>query len=324
MPEHNHQNCGHHSAAGLSDGRLRLSIAATLLFVVGEMAVGFHANSLALLSDAGHNFTDGLALALSWYAMRVASRPPDASRTYGYRRVGILTALANALTLIVIAALIGWEGILRLIHPQPANGPAIACTAAVALALNTVIALALRSSARNSINMKGAYLHMAGDAVASVGVIAAGLIIRYTGLQIADPIVSLIIAAIIARSSWGLIQETVNVLLEGAPAGIDVNALADNVLAIEGVSDLHDLHLWTIGDGMNALSCHLIVKEEDAERAGSVVQSVKRLLAERYQVGHSVIETECGGCDLVGLHCSIHEDAHMHEHSHEDGPVHEH
>lgn len=312
-----HAHCHHHSAENLTDTRLRAAIGMTFAFVLAEVVVGTRANSLALLSDAGHNFTDALALGLSWYAVRLARRPASEAKTFGYHRAGILTALFNALTLMVIALYIVREALGLIAHPQHvASGPMMV-VAAIGIALNLGIALGIRGEAAHSVNMRSAYVHMAGDALASLGVVAAGAVIRLTGWTYADPVVSMLIAALIAFSSWGIITETVNVLLEGAPRGMDLACMARDIEAVPGVDGVHDLHVWTISDHMNALSCHIGIRDSDARHAADVVRSVKAMLAHDYRVGHSTIETECGGCDSPELFCQMGaQPLHICDHSH--------
>ena len=240
----------------MSENRLRLSVLLTFGFVLLEAGTGFRSHSLALISDAGHNFTDGLALVLSWYALRVARRPATSGKTYGYHRVGILTALFNALTLLGISVFILREAVGLLLHPQAVAAAPMIAIALIAVAMNAAIALGLRTQAAHDLNMRSAYLHMLGDALSGVGVIAAGIVIHFTGWTLADPLVSVLIALFIARSSWGILTETVNILLENAPRGLDVEALAGAMRRVPGVRAVHDLHVWTIAEGMNALSCH--------------------------------------------------------------------
>jgi cobalt-zinc-cadmium efflux system protein len=300
----------------MSETKLKLSLLLTLSFVVIEAGVGMRAGSLALLSDAGHNFTDALALALSWYAIWIAGKPATPSKTYGYHRVGILTALFNALTLIVIAVFIFSEAWQAFAHPHGVSSVPMMIVASIAFVMNTVIALALRSEAAHDVNMRSAFIHMAGDALSSLGVIAAGAVIHFTGWVYADPLVSVLIGLFIVYSSWGIVRETVNVLLEGTPRGLDIGDMAQAMQAVPGVTDVHDLHVWTIGDGMNALSCHLRVCEPDLPRTAGVVSAVKNLLATRYNVRHSTIETECGGCESSELYCRMDKSGHSHSHEH--------
>ena len=300
----------HHSAGGMSEARLKLSLVLTLAFVLLEAVAGVRAHSLALISDAGHNFTDGFALLLSWYALWIARKPATPGKTYGYHRVGILTALFNAVTLLAIAAFICVEAVHLFAHPEPVqSGPMIA-VAIVAVIMNTVIAIGLHSGSHDSLNMRSAFIHMLGDALSSAAVVVAGLVIRFTGWQYVDPIVSVLIALFIFYTSIGIVRDAVNILLEGAPRGMDMKRLVAAIQSVPGVEDVHDLHVWTIGDGMNALSCHLRVAEADIPRASTVVSDVKAMLAANYSMRHTTIETECAGCHTSEVFCQM--EAHSH------------
>ena len=295
----------HHSAADMSESKIKLSLCLTLSFVVLELFSGLHSHSLALLSDAGHNFTDALALLLSWYALWIAKKPANATRTFGYHRVGILTALFNSLTLIVIAGLIFFEAFQLFLHPHPVEGSMMIWVALLAVFLNTVIAFWLRGEIAHSVNMRSAFIHMIGDALSAAGVVIAGIVIHFTHWIYADPLISVIIGLFITYSSWGIIKETLNVLLEGAPTGLDIPAMALAMRSVPGVTDVHDLHVWTIGDGVNALSCHIKLHEEELKEGRKVVEDIKQMLARDYSVHHSTIETECGDCATNSLYCNI-------------------
>jgi|SRR5579872_1402639 len=295
----------HHGAEGLSEGRLRLSLALTFGFVVVEAIFATRAHSLALLSDAGHNFSDGFALLLSWYALWIARKPATAGKTYGYHRVGILTALFNAMTLLAIAVLISVEALRRFAHPVPVESGPMIGVALVAVVVNTAIAVWLHAAAHTSLNVRSAFIHMVGDAVSSAAVVAAGLVVRFTSWRYVDPLVSLLIAAFIVYTSVGIVRDAVNILLEGAPRGLDMQDLITAMQGVPGVEDVHDLHVWTIGDGMNALSCHLRVAADDNASAATVVGNVKRMLAASYAMRHSTIETECDGCHTSEVYCQM-------------------
>lgn len=220
---HNHDH-----GTSLTGRRLLLSVFITVAFVIGEAAAGYFSNSLALLSDAGHNFADALALILSWYGLWMAQRPSSARRTFGYHRVGILTALVNAVALVVIALVIFWEAISRLRQPEPVHSTPMIVVALIAILLNSVISLWLRKAAKHDLNVRSAYMHMVGDAISAVGVVIAGLVVRLSGASMADPMVSILIGLLILWSSWGILKESVNVLLEGIPAGMDVWSVEQN------------------------------------------------------------------------------------------------
>ncbi len=316
MPHDHHHH--HHGSSGSETGRrLALSIALTLTFVLGEAAAGYWARSLALVSDAGHNFADALALVFSWWALWIARRPADARLTFGYHRAGILAALVNALSLVFIAFFIFWEAAERLREPSPvAAGPMIV-VALVAVVLNAVIGFWLHRDAKHDLNIRSAYLHMIGDAVAALGVVAAGIAVAWTGNSIADPIVSIGIGVLILASSWGILNESVNVLLEGVPKGLDMAALEQAIAEVPGVLGTHDLHVWTVGSGIVACCCHIVVTEQTVSSGQQVLRAVGAVLRERFKVAHATVQIEVEGCESDELYCTLRRagEAH-HGHSH--------
>jgi cobalt-zinc-cadmium efflux system protein len=316
MPHDHHHH--HHGASGSATGRrLALSIALTLAFVLGEAAAGYWARSLALLSDAGHNFADALALLLSWCALRVALWPSHARLTFGYHRAGIFAALVNALSLVIIALLIFWEAAERLRDPRPvAPGPMIV-VALIAVVLNGGISLWLRGAARHDLNIRSAYLHMLGDALSALGVVVAGVFVAWTGNPIADPIVSIAIGLLILVSSWGILNESVNVLLEGVPKGLDMKALEQAIGEVSGVLGTHDLHVWTVGSGIVACCCHIVVTEQTVSSGQQVLRAVAEVLRERFRVAHATIQVEVEGCESDELYCTLRRTGEPHHgHSH--------
>ena len=307
-----------HSHAVPEGGRtLGLSILLTVAFVLGEAVAGALAHSLALLSDAGHNLADALALVFSWYAIRVARRPADARRTYGYHRVGILVALVNAVSLVVLALWIFWEAAQRLRSPGPVESGPMIVVALIAVVLNGVISLWLRRGAAHDLNIRGAYIHMLGDALSALGVVAAGVVVATTGAAIADPIVSLLIGGLILWSSWGILSEAVDVLLEAAPKGLDMAALERGIKDVPDVIDIHDLHVWTVASGIVACSCHIVVEEQSASSSQNVHRSVATMLRHRFGIGHTTVQVEVEGCDSDGMYCTmrpVHDRCAGHEH----------
>jgi cobalt-zinc-cadmium efflux system protein len=293
---HDHQT----STAG---HRLVLSISITLAFVVGEAIAAYFAHSLALFSDAAHNFADALALLFSWYGIWIARKPSTRERTFGYHRVGILAALVNAVSLVIIALLIFWEAADRLGHPRPVHSTPMILVALVAVAINTAISLWLRGHAAHDLNVRSAYIHMLGDAISAVGVVAAGIIVAVTGTPFADPIVSVLIGLLILWSSWGILQESVNVLLESIPKGMDMDLVEQTIAGAPGVLAVHDLHVWTIGSGIIACSCHITVGEQSIRSGQDVLRAVNEELEHHFRISHSTIQVEVEGCDPDDMYC---------------------
>ena len=286
----------HDHSAPTSGRRLGLSTLLTLAFVAGEATAGYLSNSLALLSDAGHNLADAAALGLSWYAARVARRPADDRRTFGYHRAGVLAALANAAGLVVIAVFVFWEAAERFRTPEPVHGGTMIGVAVAAVAVNVVISLWLHAGSRRDLNVRSAYVHMVGDAVASAGVAVAGVVVWLTGESLADPLVSVLIGVLILWSGWGVVREAVNVLMEGVPEGVDMAAVEEALAGLPGVLNVHHLHVWAVSSGVTACSCHLVVTEQSVREGQQVVRAAADLLRERFHIGHTTIQVEVEGC----------------------------
>jgi cobalt-zinc-cadmium efflux system protein len=251
-----------HVHGGPTTGRyLGWSIVLTLTLVLSEAVAGYFSNSLALLSDAGHNFADAAALILSWFAVRAGRWPADARRTFGYHRVGVLAALVNAVGLVVIALLIFWEAVQRFRTSEQVESGLMIGTAAVSVVVNAVITFLLHAEAKHDLNIRSAYVHMLGDALSAVGVVVAGVMIALTGQTVADPLVSLLIGGLVLWSSWGIMKEAVDVLLEAVPKGMVLADVESAIRNVSGVREVHDLHVWTVAPGMAACSCHVLVNE---------------------------------------------------------------
>jgi len=271
--------------------------------VLAEAIGGWWGNSLALLSDAGHNLADAATLGLSWYALWMAGKPSHERMTFGYHRVGVFAALINAVSLVLIALFIGWEGIERLRHPEPASGVLMIVLATVAIIVNLAIGSRLHQGAKHDINVRSAYVHMIGDAVSAFGVVMAGIIIATTQWLLADPIVSLVIAALILYSSYGVLSESATVLLEGTPAGTDMPAVIDAMKNVAGVLDVHDLHVWMVGPGVVACSCHIVVAEQSVREGQQVLRAVVRDIEQRFHITHTTVQVEVEGCDATDMYC---------------------
>lgn len=303
----------HSHAATISSKQLLVATGLTFAFCLGEAAVGYFSNSLALMADAGHNFADALALALSAFAIWIATKPADSKRTFGYHRVGILAALVNAAGLVLMAGAIFWEALQRLMTPEPVQSGPMIWVACLAIVLNSGIAWWLSRAAKEDLNIRGAYLHMLGDAAASFGVVIAGIIIALTGAYIADPIVSIIFAALVLWSSWGILTESIHVLLEATPAGLDLAQVEQAIRNVNGVLDIHDLHVWTVSSGLIAASCHIVVAEQSVSGSQKIHQSVAHMLEHDFRIRHSTIQVEVDDC---GGHEHTTHSHHEHHHGH--------
>jgi len=294
----------------------------TLLILAVEVVAGVAAHSLALLSDAGHLVTDVVALGLAWFAVEQSKRPADAVRTYGYHRVGILTAMFNGATLIVIVLAIGIEAARRFAHPEPVKGGLVIAAALVAIAVNAYITLRLRGEEPN-LNVRAALLHVTGDLAASVGVVVAGAVILLTGWLYADPLISVGIAALIAWGALRIVVDTTNILLEGMPKGLQLATVQEAITSMPGVEGVHDLHVWSISPQQVALSAHIVVAEEQSAADGEhLIRRIEQRVCERFDIAHTTIQVEaCHPCADDGAHGPA---FHNHPHRHRGGQVHAH
>lgn len=294
-----------HSHEPATGNVLRWSLAATSAFVIVEIAAGLHAGSLALLSDAGHNFTDALALLLAWFGFFVAAKPADEIKTYGYHRAGVLAAFVNALALVALSIWIFRESYLRLRSPEPVKELTMILVAGLGLVLNAAIMWGLRSARRHDINVRSAFLHMLGDALGSIAIIIGALVIRSTGWYWVDPVLSFIIGALIIWTAWDIIKEALNILLEGLPRGLSLKTVGAAIRDVEGVLDVHHLHIWSLGSSTHALSCHVLIEDLPPSVSNAILARVKCALAERFHIHHTTIQFEHAGCDVPECDCAI-------------------
>jgi len=271
-------------------GKMKLAFFLTLIILVVELIGGIISHSLALLSDAGHVLTDIAAIGLSWYAMRQSEKPASEKFTFGYHRSGILAAFINAMTLIVIAVVILYEAIERFKNPQPVGSTWMFISASVGLMMNLYLGLGLRKE--DNINVKSAVLHMIGDAMASAGVIIGGFIILFTGWDIIDPILSVLIAFLIATGAWKIVKQTIGILMEGTPKGISLKEITDKLQSVDGVVNVHDLHVWSITSGKNALSCHVVLNNQVSFQESQVILRKIEHEMVHQGIGHVTIQLE--------------------------------
>jgi len=301
--DHSHAHDNGDRAARTSARTMAAAVAVTLAFVVAEALAGWFGNSLALLSDAGHNLTDAAALGLSWYALRMAEKPSHHGMTFGYHRVGVFAALANAVSLVIIALVIGFEAIERLRDPEPASGRLMVVVALTAIVVNVWISVRLHRGAKHDMNIRSAYLHMVGDAVSALGVVLAGVLVLITQSTLADPAVSLMIAALILYSSYDVLRESTTVLLEGTPASMDMPGVIAAIKGVTGVLDVHDLHVWMVGPGVIACSCHIVVAEQSVREGQQVLRAVAHGLEHEFRITHTTIQVEVEGCAADDMYC---------------------
>ena len=288
---HNHgHGHGHdHGPVDTGDWRYLVGLSVNLLFVLVEFTAGVISGSTALMADAGHNLSDVLGLAMAGGAAWLSRRQARGSLTYGYRKGTVLAALANALLLILACGWIGWEAIQRFIDPKPVASGIIMAVAGIGFVINLGTALLFLKDQHKDLNVRGAYLHMMADAAVSIGVVLAGGLIWMTGWSVVDPIFSLVIVAVILWSTWGLLKDSVNLALDGAPAGIAVDQVRAGLLAVPGVVAVHDLHVWGLSTTDAALTAHLVHERIDAPALLSEVQALAR---ERFGIGHVTIQLE--------------------------------
>jgi cobalt-zinc-cadmium efflux system protein len=298
-----HGGHAHPHARGVEAG-LRLALVLTFVILLVEVAGGLLSHSLALLADAGHVLTDAGALAMALFAARQVHRPADQTRTYGYHRTGILVALLNAAMLIAITLFIVVEAYSRLAHPEKVQTAPMVVAAAIGLVVNLFTATRLHGHGHD-LNTRAAWLHVVNDAGASAGVIVAALLIAFTGQTALDPVLSVAIAALIAVGAWRLLNEALTVLMEAAPREINMPELVRQMLGVSGVRDVHDLHVWSIGSGLTALSCHVRIDDQPLCDGLSVVDRLNATLRDRFGIAHCTIQPETTGCAAPDLYCAL-------------------
>lgn len=303
VAHHHHPHHSHAHTHGQVKGRvLFISLAVTVAFVIFEAIAGFRAGSLALLSDAGHNFIDAFALLLAAIGVYLGGRPADHIKTYGYERAGVLVAFVNAVTLLALSGVLAYESYQRLLHPQPVAAMTMVVVAAVGLVINLGIAFGIGNG--HDLNLRAAWMHMIGDAASSAGIIAGAIAIRYTGWLAIDPVLSLLIAVGIVWSAWGIIKDSLNILLEGLPKGLKLSDVLRDVGAVEGVIDVHDLHIWSLGTEAHALSCHVLIEDMPPSSSACILERINLILRDHFHIHHSTIQFEHTRCALADAPCT--------------------
>ena len=309
---HAHSHFG--GLAGQATKRLGLALGLTVVFVIVEISAGIFANSLALLTDAAHNFTDVIALGLSWYALRLALQPANAAKTFGYHRAGILVALVNSTTLVLIALGIFYEAWQRFLSPPEVNAPILIGVGLVAFLINAGTAWLVKSGSDHDLNLRSTYLHLMGDAMSTLGAAGAGVAIFFTHLNWLDPLVSILIGVLILWNSWGILRQSINILLESTPDNIDMKDMLHDLLGVDGVRGVHDLHVWSVSENLRILSAHIVTDDVPISSGASIQRGVTEVLAHKYNIRHATLQLECEGCEPSMLYCDFAGNAQTHSH----------
>ncbi len=297
-----HHEVSHLSSRGIRP--LKIALAIVLVVMVAEVIGGVLSNSLALLGDAGHMLVDALALGMSLFAIKIASRPATPTKTYGYHRVEIMAALANGVILALVAAYIFYEAYQRFLDPPEVRTTLMLVVAAIGLVANLIGIRLLRRVRRGSLVIKAAFWHVLGDTISSVGVIIAGVIISVTGWGIVDPIIAVFIGGIILWGAVRLVRESADILLEAVPKHIQMDKVIEIIKNVPGVEDVHDIHIWTITSGIHALSAHLLIEDQQVSESGEIVETVNKDLAKYYDIRHTTLQLECESCP-TGFNCEV-------------------
>ncbi|MBE7415177.1 MAG: cation transporter [Deltaproteobacteria bacterium] len=298
MDTHRHDTHGHEVEAdsGLKR-RLLVSITLTSVIFIAELIGGFLTNSLALMTDAAHVFMDVFALSLSLFAIYIAELPPTEKRTYGFHRVEVFVSFINSFVLVLITAFIFYKGFLRFFNPEPVESAGVLIVGSIGLVVNLMVAKWLHGHAKSDLNVRSAFIHVVGDAAASVGVIISAVVIYYTGWYPIDPLISMAICALIINGAVKIIRESSHILLEGVPREIDFGRVRDDILSPEGVTGVHSLHIWSICHNVYALSAHVDIIPTQRWRMGEIFSEINEKLAHDHHIFYTTLQAECSGCE---------------------------
>lgn len=292
-------------AARQTTSRLALSLFLTLAFVVIEAGAGYFANSLALLTDAAHNLTDVIALGLSWFAIRLTSQPANAQKTYGYHRAGILVALLNSTTLVLISIGIFYEAYHRFVSPPEVKSSILIGVGLIAVVVNLVTALLVHRGSETDLNLRSAFVHLMGDVISTIGAVIAGVIIYFTNANWLDPLVSVLIGFLILYNAWGILRETIDILLESTPRDLDVKKMVSDITKVDGVLGVHDLHVWSLTQNLRTMSAHILTKDISVSAGAEIQGRINELVYHHYNIAHATLQLECVDCDPNSLYCRL-------------------
>ena len=291
---HDHSSGHSHPSQQMASGVLAGAVAATFVLVVAELVGGYLGHSISLVSDALHNLSDIPTMLISWIALHWAARPADHERTYGYQRAGILAAFTNGILLVLVSLGLFYEAFERFLHPAPVHEGWMIGVSILALAINGGITLALVRS-RRDLNLRAILIHNFGDAISNIAILAGAFAIRFTGAQWLDPLLGVAIAALVLWSTKGLLQESGNILLEGLPKGIRLESVARSILKVKGIQEVHDIHVWTIGTDMVALSCHVRIPDMHMDESEKILQAICGCLEQDFHITHITVQFERAG-----------------------------
>ena len=291
--------------------RLSLSLFLTLAFVIIEAGAGIFANSLALLTDAAHNLTDVIALGLTWFAIRITSQPANAQKTYGYHRAGILVALLNSTTLVLISLGIFYEAYQRFRNPPDVQSGILIGVGLIAVVVNLVTALLVHRGSQHDLNLRSAFVHLMGDVLSTVGAVIAGAIIYFTNANWLDPFVSVLIGFLILYNAWGILRDAIDILLEATPRDVDVHALVKDIAQVDGVLGVHDIHVWSLTQSLRTMSAHILTDDLHISAGADIQHQINDMLNHRYNIAHATLQLECVECAPDSLYCDLNGHVHL-------------
>jgi cobalt-zinc-cadmium efflux system protein len=300
-------------AAKQTTTRLSLSLFLTLAFVILEAAAGIFANSLALLTDAAHNLTDVIALGLTWFAVRITSQPANAQKTYGYHRAGILVALLNSTTLVLISLGIFYEAYRRFMNPPDVQSSILIGVGLIAVVINLVTALLVHRGSQSDLNLRSAFVHLMGDVLSTVGAVIAGVIIYFTNANWLDPLVSVLIGFLILYNAWGILRDAVDILLEATPRDVDIKHMVEDIVQVDGVLGVHDVHVWSLTQSLRTMSAHILTDDVHISAATGIQREINEIIRRRYNIAHATLQLECVDCFPDSLYCDLNVHFHVDE-----------
>jgi len=310
-PKSSHTHSHLREASKQTTTRLSLSLFLTLAFVIIEAGAGIFANSLALLTDAAHNLTDVIALGLTWFAVRITSQPANAQKTYGYHRAGILVALLNSTTLVLISLGIFYEAYRRFMNPPEVQSGILIGVGLIAVVVNLVTALLVHRGSEHDLNLRSAFVHLMGDVLSTVGAVIAGVIIYFTNANWLDPLVSVLIGFLILYNAWGILKDAIDILLEATPRDIDVQAMVKDIAQVKGVLGVHDIHVWSLTQSLRTMSAHILTDDLHISVGADIQHQINEILSHRYNIAHATLQLECVECAPDSLYCDLNGHVHL-------------